>query len=104
MAHPTGERWNYSTLDTQLISELIEWQGYHWWTWKGEWFYGYRSFQASGYAGQQVLVFPELEMIIATLSNLEGVTPPVEIEQRAALTELFLEVIFPALTDVKLKE
>jgi CubicO group peptidase (beta-lactamase class C family) len=85
-------------------NELIEWQGYHWWTWKGEWFYGYRSFQASGYAGQQVLVFPELEMIIATFSNLEGVTPPVEIEQRTALNELFLETIFPALTDVELKE
>lgn len=84
--------------------ETIEWYGYQWWIWKGEWFYGYRSFQASGYAGQQVLVFPELDMIIATTSNLVGVTPEIDIEQRTALHDFILEVIFPALTDVELRQ
>jgi CubicO group peptidase (beta-lactamase class C family) len=83
--------------------ETIEWYGYHWYTWKGDWFYGYRSFQASGYAGQQVLVFPELDLMIVTTANLTGVTPAIEMEQRAALQELIHDVILPALTDVALE-
>jgi CubicO group peptidase (beta-lactamase class C family) len=85
--------------------ETIEWYGYHWWIWKGDWFFGFRSFQASGYAGQQVTVFPELELIVATTSNLAGVDIDTEIAQRTALNEiLFLEVIFPALTNVDLTQ
>lgn len=83
--------------------ETIEWYGYHWYTWKGDWFYGYRSFQAAGYAGQQVLVFPELDLMLVTTANLTGVTPEADIQQRTALNELFLEVIFPALADVELQ-
>jgi CubicO group peptidase (beta-lactamase class C family) len=84
-------------------TETIEWYGYHWYIWKGEWFFGYPSFQASGYAGQQVLVFPELDMLIVTTSNLVGVDPETDIAQRTALNErLLLDVIFPALTDVEL--
>jgi hypothetical protein len=83
---------------------MIEWYGYHWWTWKGEWFFGYPSFQAAGYAGQQVLVFPELDLILVTTANLTGVTPEIDIRQRTALNHLFLEVIFPALTDVELDD
>ena len=82
--------------------ELIEWYGYHWWVWKSEWFFGYRSFQASGYGGQQVLVLPELDLILVTTSHLAGVDPETEVSQRTALHNLFLEVIFPALTDVEL--
>jgi len=82
--------------------ETIEWYGYLWWLWKGEWFYGYRSFQASGYAGQQVLVFPELDLIVATTAHMEGVDPAADIEQRTALDKLITEVIFPTLMDVEL--
>jgi CubicO group peptidase (beta-lactamase class C family) len=84
-------------------TEEIEWYGYLWWLWKGAWFYGYRSFQASGYGGQQVLVFPELDLILATTANLGGVDPESDIAQRTAIDELFVEVIFPALADVKLQ-
>ena len=62
-----------------------------------------RSFQAAGYAGQQVLVLPELDLMLVTTANLAGVTPEVDIQQRTALNELFLEVIFPALADVELE-
>ncbi len=82
--------------------ETIDWYGYHWYTWKGEWFFGYRSFQAAGYGGQQVLVFPELNLIIVTTANLAGATPDTDVQQRTALNELILEVIFPALADVEL--
>ena len=82
-------------------AELIEWYGYHWWVWKGEWFSGQRSFQAMGYGGQQVLVFPELDLILVTTSQLPGLDTARDIEQRTALGALFLDVILPAITDVK---
>jgi hypothetical protein len=71
--------------------------------WKGEWFYSYRAFQAMGYGGQQVLVFPELDLILVTTSQLAGVDPQQDVKQRTALNELILEVILPALADVKLQ-
>lgn len=82
-------------------SEVIEWYGYLWWTWEPEWYLGYRAFQARGYAGQQVLVFPELDMIVAATANLEGVTPKESEDQEAEIFACIIEWIFPALTDVE---
>lgn len=42
-------------------------------------------------------------MLVAT-SNLTGVDPQTDIEQRTALNALFKEVILPALTDVELRQ
>jgi CubicO group peptidase (beta-lactamase class C family) len=97
---PQNERLFYPP---SVQVETVDWYGYHWYTWKGDWFYGYRSFQAAGYGGQQVLFFPELDLMLVTTANLAGVTPEVDIQQRTALNELFLEVIFPALADVELE-
>ena len=82
-------------------NEAIEWYGYHWWTWKPEWSYGYRSFQAKGYGGQQVWVFPELDLIIATTANMENVSPTAAEEQEEAIISgLINEKIFPLLVDI----
>jgi CubicO group peptidase (beta-lactamase class C family) len=83
-------------------NEIIEWYGYHWWLWKGEWFYGFRTFQANGYGGQQVMVFPELDMILVTTANLTDILPDAATEQERGIGELILDIIFPALTDVEL--
>lgn len=83
-------------------NEIIEWYGSYWWTWKGEWFYGFRSFQANGYAGQQVMVFPEINLIFVTTANLTNVPPEAASEQERNIGDLLLDIIFPALTDVEL--
>ena len=81
---------------------VIEWYGYLWWTWKPDWNYGYRAFQAKGYGGQQILAYPELDMFIVTTANLEGVTPTIAGEQEAGIDQIVVNVVFPALTDVAL--
>jgi CubicO group peptidase (beta-lactamase class C family) len=58
-------------------SEVPEWYGYHWWTWKEDWFYGYRAFVASGFGGQRVLVLPGLNLIVVTTADADGVSPDV---------------------------
>jgi CubicO group peptidase (beta-lactamase class C family) len=82
-------------------SEVIEWYGYQWWTWKPEWFYGYRSFQAKGYGGQQVLIFPELDLFLVTTANRDGVDPTTADEQETAINELILDKIFPLLVNIE---
>jgi len=84
--------------------EKIEWYGYLWWTWKSDWFFGYRAFEARGYGGQWVTVFPELDMILVTTANLNVEPGTTEIEQYKAIAALYTEAIFPALTDVDLEE
>lgn len=95
---PQGEAF-YPPTDQ---NEIIEWYGYHWWTWKGDWFYGFRTFQANGYGGQQVMVFPELDLILVTTANLTDVLPDAATEQEREIGRIVLEFIFPALTDVEL--
>lgn len=103
-------RRSISPQDTQAYypptetDEIIDWYGYYWWTWGPEWYLGQRAFQARGYAGQQVLVFPELDMIIATTANMEGVSPDAADEQEAEIYTLIKEGILPALMDVDLRE
>lgn len=95
---PQGEAY-YAPTD-QI--ETIEWYGYYWWLWKPDWFYGYRSFQARGYAGQQVLVFPALDLMIVTTANMDNVDPQTSAEQEEAIYDLIRESILPALSDVEL--
>lgn len=83
--------------------EQIEWYGHYWYTWKPEWFLGHRAFQAKGYAGQQVLVLPELNMIIVTTANIDGVdSNSAEDQESAIYSSLIIDLIFPSLTDVDL--
>lgn len=84
--------------------EIIEWYGLLWWTWKPEWFYGYRSYQARGYGGQQVLVFPELDLIIATTAELPQLNPDAAREQWELIGGDLIHEIFSALTDLELEE
>jgi CubicO group peptidase (beta-lactamase class C family) len=84
--------------------EKIEWYGYQWWTWKSDWFFGYRAFEARGYGGQWVTVFPELDMILVTNANLNVEPVTGELEQYNAIGALYTDGIFPALTDVELKK
>ena len=96
----TPQEEAYYTATDQI--ETIEWYGYYWWLWKPDWFYGYRSFQARGYAGQQVLVFPALDLMIITTANIDDVDPQTAAEQEGAIYDLIRESIFPALSDVDL--
>lgn len=80
----------------------IEFYGYHWWVWKPDWFYGYGSFQAKGYAGQQIWVLPDLDLILVTTANLDDVDPETATRQEAGIGEIVLQFIFPALTDAEL--
>ncbi|MCX9080169.1 MAG: serine hydrolase, partial [Candidatus Methanoperedens sp.] len=82
--------------------EIIEWYGYKWWLWKEDWHFGYRSIQAQGYAGQQVLVFPELSLIFVTTANQDGVDPETAQRQEQVNGRIVLDFLFPALTDVEL--
>ncbi|MEQ8673237.1 MAG: serine hydrolase [Aggregatilineales bacterium] len=103
---PQGEAF-YPPTDQQ---EIIEWYGYQWWLWKAEWNFGYRSFQAQGYAGQQVYVFPELDLIIVTTANLSNenpdlaqIDPNTAEQQEIGIGYIVTNIIFPALTDVELE-
>ncbi len=79
--------------------EAIAWYGYHWWTWGPEWFQGYSGFQAKGFAGQQVLVLPELDLIVVTMANTDGTGHDEALEQEAAIYAFLMERVLPALTD-----
>jgi CubicO group peptidase (beta-lactamase class C family) len=80
--------------------ELIEWYGLHWWTWKGDWFYGYPAFNAKGFAGQQVLVLPDLDLIIVTTANADAVPPDVGGMQEEEIANFIHDSILPTLRDI----
>lgn len=97
---PQGEAYYPPTEKT----EKIEWYGYLWWTWNPDWFYGYRAFEARGYGGQWVTVFPELDMMFVTTANLNVLPGEAELNQYKAIAALYHDSIFPALMDVELKK
>lgn len=80
--------------------EVIEWYGYYWWTWKGEWFFGYRAFQAQGFAGQEILVFPELDLIVVTTANADGISPATGEQQELGVAHLNHDSILPSLVEI----
>lgn len=92
---PQGNGFYEPTGQTQQI----DWYGYLWWTWNPDWFHGYSSFQARGYGGQQVLVFPEIDLIIVTTANIENKPPEVANQQEEEIYGLIREQIFPALSE-----
>lgn len=85
-------------------SELIEWYGYHWWTWKGDWFYGYRAFQAKGFAGQQILVLPEIDLIVVTTANADGVTPEIAGNQEETIATFVHDSVLPLLAEIEIAD
>ena len=74
----------------------IDFYGLHWWLWHDGWF-GERShaIAAQGYAGQDVLILPRLNLIIVTTAET-AVSPDQANEQRRGIYELILEIILPA--------
>lgn len=96
--------------DTEAIyvpsgqSEVPEWYGYHWWTWKGDWFYGYRAFVANGFGGQRIYVFPGLNLIIVTTANLDGVSPEQAEMQEEAIDIFVNKTILPTLLEIDISE
>ncbi|MBP7691913.1 MAG: serine hydrolase [Anaerolineales bacterium] len=75
----------------------IEFYGYHWWLWHASWFNDRSpALAAQGYAGQNILILPRLNLIIITTANLQA-DPQQANRQRAGLYEqLILGVILPA--------
>lgn len=84
--------------------EVIEWYGYHWWTWKGDWFYSYRAFVANGFGGQRVFVLPGLNLIMVTTANPEGLSPEMATVQEEEIDIFINEVILPTLVEVDINE
>ena len=76
----------------------IEWYGYLWWTWKPEWFSGYRSIWAEGYAGQAISIFPDLDMVVVITTNSD-VTPEQASEQEKVWQQIINESVIPAIQD-----
>jgi CubicO group peptidase (beta-lactamase class C family) len=77
-------------------TQPIDFYGLHWWLWHDGWF-SERShaIAAQGYAGQDVLILPRLNLIIVTTAET-AVGPDQANEQRRGIYELILEVILPA--------
>jgi CubicO group peptidase (beta-lactamase class C family) len=76
--------------------EPIAFYGYQWWLWEDSWYEGMSNgIHAMGYAGQNVLILPRLNMIIVTTAELGP--PDQEEPQRAGLHKLIVEQILPAI-------
>lgn len=61
----------------------IEWYGMQWWNWKPDVFAGHRAIAAQGYAGQLIILIPDLDLIVVTTA--ETLVPPDVGEQQMAL-------------------
>jgi hypothetical protein len=84
--------------------EIIDWHGYYWWTWSPEWYLGYRALQARRFAGRQVLVLPELNLILATTADIDGVSSAVADGQEAEIYAFIKEWVLHAVLDADLEE
>lgn len=75
--------------------EPIRFYGYHWWLWEDSWYNGMsHAIHAMGYAGQNIVILPRLNMIIVTTAVLSA--PDQEEPQRAGIHRLITEQILPA--------
>ena len=90
---PQGDAFYVPTQETLPI----EFYGYHWWLWHASWFNDRSpALAAQGYAGQDILILPRLNLIIVTTANLQ-VNPQQANQQRAGLYEqLILGIILLA--------
>lgn len=73
----------------------IDWYGMQWWTWKPDVFAGQRAIAAQGYAGQFVILLPDLDMIVVTTADTL-IPPDVSERQMALIYDLVMDVILPA--------
>jgi CubicO group peptidase (beta-lactamase class C family) len=74
----------------------IDFYGLHWWLWHDGWFNSRsHAIAAQGYAGQDILILPRLDLIIVTTAHT-AVSPDQANEQRAGIYEMILDVILPA--------
>jgi CubicO group peptidase (beta-lactamase class C family) len=80
----------------------IDFYGYHWWTWKPDWFHGYASVHARGYGGQWINIFPDLDLIIVSTANSE-VDGAGDDAQEAAVHAMIRDQLLPALDSVKVE-
>lgn len=75
--------------------EPIGFYGYQWWLWEDSWYNGMsEGINAMGYAGQNILILPRLNMLIVTTAALPA--PDQEEPQRAGIYKLMIEQILPA--------
>ena len=73
----------------------IDWYGMQWWNWKPDVFAGQRAIVAQGYAGQLVILLPDLDMIVVTTADTL-VPPDMSERQMALIYDLVMDVILPA--------
>jgi len=81
-------------------TEVIQWYGHHWWTWGPDWYGGYAAFQAKGYAGQQILVLPELNLVVVTTANTH-VAPEAAAAQEEAIYHFLRDRILPTVREAE---
>lgn len=80
----------------------IDFYGYHWWTWKPDWFHGHSSVHARGYGGQWINIFPDLDLIIVSTANSE-VDGAGDAAQEAAIHAMIRDRLLPALDVVSVE-
>jgi CubicO group peptidase (beta-lactamase class C family)/sugar lactone lactonase YvrE len=84
-------RWNGQTLP-------IEWYGMQWWNWRPDLFGGQRAVAAHGYGGQNVMILPDLDMIVVTTAN-DVVAPDVAEVQGNHVYDLVKYSVLPAVVE-----
>jgi len=83
--------WVSEATSTHITLEDGQGYGYMWWT---ETVSGHRSFGAAGSGGQLITVAPDLDLVVVSASDLDGMTAnPVEPYE---LSGEILAVVFPA--------
>ena len=80
----------------------IDFYGYHWWTWKPDWFHGNGSIHARGYGGQWINLFPDLDLVIVSTANSQ-VDNAGDEAQETAINALIRDRILPALDVVEVE-
>jgi CubicO group peptidase (beta-lactamase class C family) len=78
----------------------IEFYGFHWWTWKPEWFHGYATSHARGFGGQWINVFSDLDLVIVSTANSQ-VDNAGNVAQEKAIDAMIRDQILPALDIVQ---
>jgi CubicO group peptidase (beta-lactamase class C family) len=94
-----GDRVLYVPTDETLP---IEFYGFHWWTWKPEWFHGHATSHARGFGGQWINVFSDLDLVIVSTANSQ-VDNAGNVAQEKAIDAMIRDQILPALDVVEVE-
>jgi CubicO group peptidase (beta-lactamase class C family) len=94
-----GDRVLYVPTDETLT---IEFYGFHWWTWKPEWFHGHATSHARGFGGQWINIFPSLDLVIVSTANSQ-VDNAGNVAQEKAIDAMIRDQILPALDVVEVE-